>query len=176
MLVGRRRIMVVGAGGAGKSTFARELARRTGLPLIHLDLHYWKPGWVPTPEAEWDEQVRSLSGGDSWIIDGNYGGTLSIRVQRCDAIVFFDMPRLVCMRGVLQRWLVHQFKRRADLAHGCPERMNMEFLRWVWNFQRNSRPRLQAALGQAGPHVELVTIRRRAQARTVLEQIEPTAA
>lgn len=88
MLHDRRRIMVIGSGGAGKSTFARALAMHTGLPLIHLDRHYWRPGWVPTPDAAWDECVRQLSSADSWIIDGNYSRTLSIRVQRCDAIVF----------------------------------------------------------------------------------------
>src|SRR5262245_26887324 len=103
--------MVVGSGGAGKSTFSRELAARSGLPLIYLDRYYWRPGWVPTPDDEWSECVRQLSSGDSWIIDGSYGGTLTTRVQRCDAIVFFDVPRLVCLQGVIRRRLVHQFKR-----------------------------------------------------------------
>src|SRR5690349_9780425 len=126
--------MVVGSGGAGKSTFSRELAARTGLPLLHLDLYYWKPGWVPTPRDEWFECVRQLSSNDSWIMDGNYAGSLAIGVQRCDAIVFFDMPRLVCLHGVVRRWLVHQFKRRPDLPEGCPERLNAAFLRWIWDY------------------------------------------
>jgi adenylate kinase family enzyme len=176
MLLGRKRIMIIGSGGAGKSTFARELAMRTGLPLIHLDLHYWRPGWVPTPHEEWAERVRQLSSGDSWIIDGNYGGSMPIRVQRCDAIVFFDMPKLVCLGGVLQRWLVHQFKTRPDLAEGCPEKMDLAFLRWVWNFHQNSRPRIVAALEQASPEVATVMITRRAQARTILDALAKRAA
>jgi adenylate kinase family enzyme len=163
--------MVIGSGGAGKSTFARELAMRTGLPLIHLDLHYWKSGWVPTPRDEWAEHVRQLSSGDAWIIDGNYGGSLSIRVQRCDAIVFFDLPRLSCLRGILQRWLVHQFNPRPDLPKGCPEKMDMTFLRWVWNYPRDARARVVSALQEAGPHVEVQTITRRAQAKAMVDAV-----
>jgi adenylate kinase family enzyme len=168
MLLDRKRIMVIGSGGAGKSTFARELAGVTGLPLIHLDQYFWHPGWIPTPPDEWLERVRQLSSGDAWIIDGNYGGSLSPRVQRCDAIVFFDLPRLTCVGGVLQRWLRHRFRPRADLPEGCPEKIDREFLRWVWDYPRDSRPRIAAALQEAGPDVEVVTLARRAQARTLL--------
>lgn len=168
--------MVIGSGGAGKSTFARELAVRTGLPLVHLDRHYWGPGWTPTPPDEWTERVRQFSSADSWILDGNYGASLSIRVQRCDAIVFFDMPRLTCVSGVLQRWLIYQFKTRRDLPEGCSEKMDMTFLRWIWDYPQNSRPRNAAALRQAGPDVEIVTITRRAQVRTILNAVSQRAA
>jgi adenylate kinase family enzyme len=60
MLRDRRRIMVIGSGGAGKSTFARELAELRGLPLVHLDLHYWGPRWTPPSEEDWAERVRKL--------------------------------------------------------------------------------------------------------------------
>jgi adenylate kinase family enzyme len=69
----------VGSGGAGKTTFARELARRTGLPVVHLDHLYWKPGWVETPRDEWrmvqDERLTATE----WIADGNYSGTFNVR-------------------------------------------------------------------------------------------------
>src|SRR4051812_22129729 len=71
-----RRVLVIGSGGAGKSTFARSLAERLGLPLIHLDALYWRPGWVETPKEEWAREVRRLLSADRWVMDGNYGGTL----------------------------------------------------------------------------------------------------
>jgi energy-coupling factor transporter ATP-binding protein EcfA2 len=80
----RQRIMVIGSGGAGKSTFARQLAALTGLPVIHLDRHYWRPGWERTPTAEWNGIVQALAAGASWIIDGNYtrlGGLWPIKEE-----------------------------------------------------------------------------------------------
>ena len=48
---GMRRALVIGSGGAGKSTLARELGARAGLPVVHLDRLYWRPGWTKTPMA-----------------------------------------------------------------------------------------------------------------------------
>ena len=58
--------------GAGKSTFSRALSAKTGLPVIHLDVHFWKPGWVPAPGDDWTEKQRGLLAGEQWIVDGNY--------------------------------------------------------------------------------------------------------
>src|ERR1700692_4950235 len=71
-----RRVAVTGMAGAGKSTFSRALSAKTGLPVIHIDVHFWKPGWVPTPEDEWREEERELLAGEEWIVDGNYHLTL----------------------------------------------------------------------------------------------------
>ena len=119
----RRRILVIGSGGAGKSTFARELAQRTGLPLVHLDSHFWKPGWTLTPPDEWSGRVRGLVREDCWIMDGNYIGSLELRLERCDTVVFFDLPRLTCLGGIARRWLRHRVTSRPDLPEGCPERV-----------------------------------------------------
>ncbi len=70
-----KRVAVVGSGGAGKSTLARELGQRTGIPVIHLDEHFWKPGWVATAAEEWRAVQNDLLAADCWIVDGNYGGT-----------------------------------------------------------------------------------------------------
>ena len=75
----RQRIMVIGSGGAGKSTFARQLAALTGLPVIHLDRHYWRPRWERTPTEEWNGIVQDLAAGAAWIIDGNYTNSLPLR-------------------------------------------------------------------------------------------------
>src|SRR5438034_11750677 len=85
-----KRILVIGSGGSGKTTFARRLAERTTLPLIHLDALYWRPGWDPTPADEWRARVEALANEPAWIMDGNYGGTLDIRLAASDTIVFLD--------------------------------------------------------------------------------------
>src|SRR4051794_905502 len=100
-----RRVLVIGSGGAGKTTLARRLAERTGLPLVHLDMLYWHAGWVPTGEPEWDRIIEELVSRDAWVMDGNYGRTLDRRLAACDTVIFLDLPRLVCLwRVIKRRW------------------------------------------------------------------------
>ena len=100
-----RRVVVTGLAGSGKSTFSRALAAKTGLPLIHLDLAFWKPGWVAPSEREWREEQGRLLAGDAWIADGNYHETLDLRLQRADTIVVLDTPWPLCAARAFRRGL-----------------------------------------------------------------------
>src|SRR5207248_8909148 len=90
-----KRVLVIGSGGTGKTTVAQRLARRTGLPLIHLDLLSWRPGWQPTQSEEWREAVRRLVAGERRIIDRNYGGTLDLRLAACASGARRDLRRVL---------------------------------------------------------------------------------
>src|SRR4051812_43420428 len=98
-----QRVLVIGPGGAGKSTFAVELAQRTGLPLIHLDALYWRPGWVEPAKGEWASTVEGLVATERWLLDGNYGGTMTARLRRCDTVIFLDRSRWLCLWRVIRR-------------------------------------------------------------------------
>jgi adenylate kinase family enzyme len=167
-LQGCRRVLVLGSSGSGKSTLARGLGDRLRLPVIHLDIHYWSFGWKPTPEPEWNQRVQRLAAQDAWVMDGNFSGSLALRLQRCDAVVFLDLPRAVCLRSILLRWLRYRYTSRPDLPEGCPEKIDLEFLRWVWQFPERSRPKVLAAIEQASPAVPALRLTRRAQARALL--------
>ncbi|MEY2936450.1 MAG: topology modulation protein [Pseudomonadota bacterium] len=169
VLKGRRRILILGSGGSGKSTLARALGDRLALPVIHLDIHFWSSGWQPTPDAEWQARVRRLVAGEAWVMDGSFSGTLAIRIPRCDAIVFLDLPRLVCVRSVLSRWWRYRFRSRPDLPEGCPETLDLHFLRWVWSYPSRSRPLVLEAIQAAGPGVEVVHLTHRQLARELVE-------
>jgi adenylate kinase family enzyme len=78
--------------GAGKSTFAGQLSAKTGLPVIHLDVYFWKPGWVQPSDTEWRAVQNTLLAGEAWIADGNYHETLDLRLARADTVVFLDTP------------------------------------------------------------------------------------
>lgn len=162
------RIAVVGSGGAGKSTFAREVGRRTGLPVVHLDRCYWKPGWVETPREEWAALQAELfnDGDDRWVADGNYGGTFDVRFARADTVIVLALPRLTCLAGALRRSLAN--RGRAVQAAGCPERVDFRFLRWIWRYENDSRPRLDAALDRHRSHLELIELRSRREVRAFL--------
>ena len=124
---GKRRVLVI----AGKSTFARALAAMTGLPLIHLDKEFWRPGWKATPRPEWRTRTSELVAGERWIMDGNYAGTLDLRLPRADSVMWCDYSRLVCLRRAVWRAVTGYNRVRADMAEGCPERFDPEFLRYI---------------------------------------------
>lgn len=136
-----RRILVIGCSGAGKSTLAKAIAERHDLPLIHLDRCYWRPGWIEPPEVEWAQEVERLLTAPEWVMDGNFSGTMRRRAEVADAIVYLDLPRWLCLLRVLKRVFISYGRTRADVAPGCPERFEWEFLRWVWNYPKRSRLR-----------------------------------
>ena len=167
------RVAVIGSGGAGKSTFARELGGRLGLDVIHLDHLYWRPGWNPTPAGEWRTIQLGLVSGGGWIIDGNYGGTLDLRLAAADIVVFFDMPRRLAVAGILRRWLAN--RGREVQAAGCPEHLEWSFLRWAWRYRQDSRPRVLAALRSHARAAEVIVVRSRSEARDALDRISLAA-
>lgn len=161
-----QRIAVVGSGGAGKSTFATELGRQLAVPVIHLDEHYWQPGWVETATEEWRDRQRKLLASDRWIVDGNYTSTLDVRLDRADTVVVLAIPRWRCLIRVLRRWLQHYG--RAVQAAGCPERVSPAFLRWVWNYPRSGRARLDTALARHRQNLRVVELYSPADVRDFL--------
>lgn len=140
------RVMLIGSGGAGKSTLARQLGETTGLPVVHLDAHFWKPGWVSTPNDEWDETVAELVAGERWILDGNYGRTMEMRFARADAVVFMDYSRWLCCYRAVKRRVQFGGRSRPDMAAGCEEKIDREFLKWIWDYPATRRPGILARL------------------------------
>jgi adenylate kinase family enzyme len=155
-----QRVLVIGIPGAGKSTLSRKLARRTGLPLIHLDKEFWQPGWKVTPHEQWRPKVAALVAREAWVMDGNYDSSLDLRLPRADTVVWFDYPRRVALPRVLWRVAKTYGRVREDLAPGCPEKIDWEFLRYVWEFPSKERPRVVAMLAEHGQHLEPVVLRR----------------
>jgi adenylate kinase family enzyme len=154
-----QRIVIVGPGGAGKSTLAREMGARLGLPVIHLDAEHWRAGWVEPPKAEWEAHVRALTAGDAWVMDGNYGGTMELRFAAADTIVFLDFPRLLCIWRVGRRLLRYRGRSRPDMTAGCPERLSLEFVRWIWEYPRMRRPGVLSRMSRSGAHTRHVILR-----------------
>ena len=137
-----KRVLVVGSGGAGKSTFSRKLGEVTGIEVVHLDSVFWRPNWEATPKHEWETTVCELVRGESWIMDGNFGGTRQIRVRASDTVILLDIPRHVCLYRVLKRAIKFRGGSRPDMAAGCNEKVDLEFLRWIWNYPHRGRERV----------------------------------
>ncbi len=152
-----QRVVIVGPGGAGKTTLADELGRRTGLAVIHLDQHFWQPGWVETPRDVWRAIQQELFADDEWIADGNYGGTLDERLPRADTVIFCDFPAWRTLRRVLRRWSTN--RGQAVQADGCAERFDARFLWWVLLYRRRSRPRVVQAIATLAPDASVHVLR-----------------
>ena len=144
------RILVLGPCGAGKSTLAVRLGARLGLPVIHLDQEYWRAGWVEPASDEWAAQVEELIARPRWVMDGNYGGTLARRLERTQLVVNLDYPRSVFFPRMLWRSLSHLGRTRADMAPGCLERLDPEFIRYTWRYRIDVEPRRRARLAASG--------------------------
>jgi adenylate kinase family enzyme len=162
--------------GSGKSTFSRTLAAKTGLPVILLDVHYWRPGWVEPSEDEWREQQRDLIARNEWILDGNYHATLDLRLDRADTAVFLDTPWWVCswralVRGVRNRPVGFQ------LPDGCDEsalrRLQAEWsLAWrICRVHRSERERELEILSRHATHVAPCVLRSKSAIRDFLNAI-----
>ena len=140
------RVLVIGSPGAGKSTLAAELARRTGLPLVHLDRLHWKPGWVEAGAEEFDVMLSEALSAPRWLIDGNYGRTLPLRLARADTVVWLDFPVWLCLARIVRRALRYRGRVRPDMADGCPEQMSWEFFAYTARFPWEGRRRIAATL------------------------------
>ena len=141
-----KKIVVIGSGGSGKSRFSQELGEITGLPVVHLDKLFWRPNWTRTPEEEWLEIVRREIASPEWIMDGNFGGTREMRMREADTIIMLDLPRWLCMYRILKRTLLYRTETRPDMAEGCEERFDWEFIVWVWHYPSRSRERAIAEI------------------------------
>jgi adenylate kinase family enzyme len=171
-LEGRKRILVVGCAGAGKSTFSKRLGELLGLPVVHLDSFFWGPGWKETRPDEWEAKVRELTRREAWVMDGNYGGTMDVRLAAADAAVFLDMPRNLCLWRVIGRRFRFAGKPRPDMAPGCPEKIEWQFLKYIWNYPKTRKPGVLAKLESLPDGKETFVLRSSGETEEFLREIE----
>lgn len=144
------KILVVGCGGAGKSTFARAVSARFGLPVVHLDKLWWLPNWIERNEAEFDELLARELEKSKWVIDGNYLRTVKRRAEFADAAVMLDVSPEVCIDSIYARGREYDGKTRPDMTEGCIERVDDEFRTWVADYPKHSRTAMLEALENSG--------------------------
>lgn len=137
-----KRVLVIGSSGAGKSTVAHQFAQDWQLPLIHLDKAYWQAGWVESEKELWREKVSQLVLAERWIMDGNFGGTMDLRMAKADLVIWLDYSRWICLWRVIKRTLKYYGKTRPDMPDGCAERFDWSFLVYIYDFPKKHRPRI----------------------------------
>ena len=161
-----RRVMVIGCPGSGKTTFAEKLHRVTGLPLYYLDAIWHKPDKTHISREEFDRRIQEVFATDRWIIDGNYGRTVEMRLRECDTVFLFDLPTEVCLQGARQRL----GKGRYDLPWLETE-LDPEFEGYIQDFATTSLPRLYSLLEKYKTQKQVVIFKTRQEADAFLQGI-----
>lgn len=164
------RIVIIGCGGAGKSTLARQLGEKLNIPVVHLDKLFWNPGWVEKSKEKFDDLHEQELAKEKWIMDGNFNRTMPQRIARCDTVIYLDFSRFACLLGVVKRVLTTYGTVRPDMGEGCPERIDFEFLKWVWGYNKNKRERNYKLLNEA-QHAETIVLKNRRMVRKFLAQL-----
>ena len=165
------RILIIGCGGAGKSTLARQLGEKLDLPVVHLDKLYWNPGWVESAPEEFDRKLAAELEKPRWIMDGNFNRTMPQRIGKCDTVIYLDFNRMTCLWGVIKRNITNRGKVRPDMGEGCPDKIDWEFIRWVWNYNKNKKEHNYRLLNEA-THAETIVLKNRRAVKRFLSAIE----
>ena len=136
------RVIIIGCPGSGKSTFGRELKRITGLPLYHLDMMFWNVDKTTVSKEIFIERLQEVMSNPKWIIDGNYGSTMEMRVKECDTVFFLDYPTDICIEGVESR----KGQPRSDMPWVESGNTDEDFIDFINKYNSESRPKVISLL------------------------------
>ncbi len=143
--------MVIGCPGSGKSTFSRALHDQTGIPLYHLDMMYWNADKTTVEKSVFLERLSAVLGQDEWIVDGNYGATMELRMAACDTVIFLDYPPDVCLDGIRERC----GKPRSDMPWIETEE-DAELMAFVKSYNEQQKPKVLALLEKYGDRSRMI--------------------
>lgn len=162
-----KKIIVIGCPGSGKSVFSRALHKITDVPLYHLDMMNWNSDRTTVDKSTFQERLRNTIQKDEWIIDGNYGSTIELRLQACDTVFFLDYPLDVCLNGVMER----RGKARSDMPWiESEDEEDAEFIEFIKNYNSQSKPRIMELLYKYS-HKDIHVFKNRNEADEFLKQI-----
>ncbi len=164
------KIVIIGCPGSGKSTLARALGDKLDLPVVHLDRLWWNRNWQNVSMEEFDTRLENALKLDRWIIDGNYSRTMDVRLAKCDTIIYLDFSRWACLWGMFQRVVLNRGKARPDMSEGCPERLNWEFFKYIWNFNKNNRVLNSTRIAKS-KHARAIVLKNRKEKNAFLRNL-----
>ncbi|WP_313890934.1 DNA topology modulation protein [Psychrobacillus sp.] len=154
-----KKIALIGSGGSGKSTLARKLGGKLDIEVYHLDALFWKPNWILASKEEQITVQTEVVSKEEWIIDGNYNGTIDIRLNAADTIIFVDINRMICMYRVCKRMIQYLGESRPDMTVGNNERFDINFLKWVWNYPKTKKPAMLKKFDQLPKDKQVIILK-----------------
>ncbi|UOQ42804.1 hypothetical protein MUN89_12600 [Halobacillus salinarum] len=165
-----KKIAILGSAGSGKSTLAKILGEKLHVDVLHLDTLFWKPGWKASTIHELKNKQKKFLNKEAWIIDGNYSRVWDERLDQADTIIFLNLPRTLCLLRILNRWRRYRGKIREDLGAGCPEKMDLEFIKYVWNFPEQKSGKILKAMMQRTDKAQLLVFNNRKSIQKFTQQ------
>ena len=178
-LLARKRILVLGSPGSGKSIFSKKLSAFIGLPLYHMDDLYWEKCWRRPDPNKFLSILSTVIESEYWMLDGNYVSSLELRLQRADAVVFLDISTYQCLISVLLRSL-HRFigdratlpaQIRDDVTYTPKLSFNFSFIKKVITFKHNIHPDMFRMFSQVTPRVHITIFHSRHDAHHFLDNL-----
>ncbi|MBJ7930714.1 MULTISPECIES: DNA topology modulation protein [Bacillus cereus group] len=154
-----KKIILIGSGGSGKSTLAKQLGNKLNIKVHHLDALFWKANWEGVPREEQRKVQKNLIKEEKWIIDGNYGGTMDLRLNAADTIIFLDIHRTICVYRAFKRIVQYRNKTRPDMGAGCEERLDLQFFKWIWEYPNKKKPAILNRLDQLSKGKEVIILK-----------------
>ncbi|MBX0355479.1 DNA topology modulation protein [Bacillus toyonensis] len=154
-----KKIILIGSGGSGKSTLAKQLGNKLNIKVHHLDALFWKANWEGVPREEQRKVQKNLIKEEEWIIDGNYGGTMDLRLNAADTIIFLDIHRTICVYRAFKRIVQYRNKTRPDMGAGCEERLDLQFFKWIWEYPNKKKSALLKRLDQLSKGKEVIILK-----------------
>ena len=164
------KIVVIGCAGSGKSTLAKELSSKINIPVFHMDRMWWRENWTHITTEELQAALKEVIENPCWILDGNYDATLPMRLEKCNTVVYLDFPRLLCIKSAIWRVFQNFGRSRPDMHEGCPEKVDLEFLAWIWNFNKTHRAKYYTMLNHM-PHKQVYIAKNRKELPYIIAEI-----
>ena len=163
-----KKIVVIGCPGSGKSTLSRKLHKITNIPLFHLDMMYWNKDRTIVDAPIFHQRIADIMKKNEWIMDGNYGSTLELRLKECDTVIFLDYPLDICLEGIKER----RGKERTDMPWvEAEDEEDAEFLEFVKNYHSQNRPQVVELLEKYSCK-NIIVFKNREEASMFLEKMQ----
>lgn len=167
-----KRVMIVGQPGAGKSWLAREIGARTGLPVHHMDMIHWQPGWIERAKPEKIAMAQAVEATDRWVFEGGLSSTYDTRLARADTLIVLIVPLHLRSWRIFTRTLRDWGQSRPDLPENCPERFSLEFWSYIWRTRHSGSHRILTLASKAGPEKQVHILRNRRDVARYLKALD----
>lgn len=168
-----KRVLIIGNNASGKTTMARILAEKLNLPLVHLDMLYWRDNWKHATDEEFDVLLKKELEKPEWIIDGNIKRTLPTRLNYCDTVIYLDFPSWFCVLNAIKRLIQNYGKSRSDVGGYCKEKFDLnafQFIHSIWYFNRKNRKDFYDYLKQS-KEIKVIVLKNRKEVKQFLNEI-----